>query len=63
MPIFDGAKKEEETTMKLVAIQLPEDVVSALKEEAHVRFISMSDVVRECIFDSLRTKGKMPERR
>lgn len=63
MTTLEKLKEEEGKGMKLVAIQLPEEVVEALKEEAHLRFISMSDVIRELIFDMLRGKGKMPERR
>lgn len=59
---FEEVKKGGTEGMKLVAIQLPEEVVNALKEEAHVRFISLSDVIRESIFDMLRSKDKMPER-
>ena len=62
MSTFEEAKKEGVGEMKLVAIQLPQEVVDVLKEEAHIRFISMSDVIRECLFDMLRSKGKMPER-
>ena len=63
MSTFEETKKEDEKgILKLVAVQLPEEVVIALKEEAHLRFISLSDVIRECLFDMLRSKGKMPER-
>jgi len=53
--------KKSEPKTKLIGLSMPHEIVELLQAEAQMRYISLSDVIREKIIVRLVEEGKLPK--